>query len=304
MVSAGLVRITRIGPGRCFAAIRRGPATRRPEDLPAVLALLEARLRGLGAIVLAVGPHWSGEEAAEVTGSLERAGYRRVPAIEQTLPTATAIIDLTRSPEELRARLSQRRRRELRQCEEHRVTVRPVASEDEAAALSAILREMAAETDMEIDGQHDFTAHYRYLAAHPADGAIRAAFWKETLFGGMVSYREGDRMCSLLMATSPRVKEIPRATALFWSDIVGAKQVGCTQYDMVGFPDPDLGGKCEGDLRRGEFKAGFGPEIVKLVPIMSKPLRPLDHAVFSRLRGLYRGSDLKRSLKPLLHRVR
>ena len=98
VVSAGLVRITRIMPGRCFAAIRRGPATRRPEDLPAVLALLEARLRGLGAIVLAVGPSWSGKEAAEVTGSLERAGYRRVPAIEQTLPTATAIIDLTRSP--------------------------------------------------------------------------------------------------------------------------------------------------------------------------------------------------------------
>ena len=102
VVSAGRVRITRIRPGRCFAAIRRGPATRRPEDLPAVLALLEARLRGLGAIDLAVGPHWSGEEAAEVTGSLQRAGYRRVPATEQTLPTATAITtshDISRSPD-------------------------------------------------------------------------------------------------------------------------------------------------------------------------------------------------------------
>jgi hypothetical protein len=303
VVSGGLVRLTRFFPGRFAAAIRRGPMTRAPEDLVVVLPALEAALRKVGVSVLSVNPYWQEEEAARAETILAGLGYRSVPPGTQTLPTKTALVDLRGTPEEILARFSQRRRRDLRvDRDDRRIVVRPVESPEIAAGLTDIMKRMAAATGMEIDNQHDFVRHQACLSARPYLGAIHAAYLEGRLIGGSVSYREGARCYSLLMATLPDMKGSARSTELYWADMVRAAEAGCREYDMAGYPDPEHGRKDRTAVGRSEFKDSFRPRIVSLVPIMEKALRPLEHSVFSYARAAYRGSPLRRRAKAFLHR--
>ncbi|CTQ34804.1 lipid II:glycine glycyltransferase FemX [Jannaschia rubra] len=301
VLSSGCIRLAHLYPGRFAAAFRRGPCTRTPEDLARVMPALEEALRRMGAVSVAVNPHWEDAAAETCEKVLAGCGYARVPPHEQTLPTATALIDVTPSEADLLAGFSQRRRRDLRASGDKAVEVRPVATRAEAEDLSAIMREMAATTGMEIDRQHDFAAHFDVIAARPDLGRINAAFTGGTLLGGSVTYREGRRAYALLVATSPAMRGGGRSTALYWQNILDAKRLGCSELDLVGYPDPRLAeaGQAVG---RQEFKESFRPRIATLPPIMSRTLRPLEARIHRRLRQLYRQSPLRARLKAILHR--
>jgi lipid II:glycine glycyltransferase (peptidoglycan interpeptide bridge formation enzyme) len=302
VVCSGLVRLTRFLPGRFSAAIRRGPITRSPEELAAVLPALEVALRKVGVSVLSVNPYWREEEAVRAQAILAGLGYRRVSPSAQTLPTRTALVDLRGSPQEIMARFSQRRRRELRAGAEKRAVVRPVESRQVAAGLTEIMKKMASATGMEIDNQHDFVRHQICLAARPDLGAIHAAYLNGQLIAGSVSYREGTRCYSLLMASLPDLTGPSRSTDLYWADMMRATEAGCLEFDMAGYPDPDRQGSDRSAAGRGEFKDSFHPRIVALTPIMEKALRPLEYAAFNTARAMYRGSPLRRRMKAILHR--
>lgn len=300
VASAGCIRMTRMFRGRFKASLRRGPCTKTPEALVEVVPALEAALRRRGAISIALNPNWLGEDALRCEAVLQRAGYAAVPVDEQTLPTATAIIDLQGSDDDLLRSFSQRRRRDLRGDAQAGVQVRPVASVDEAARVSGIMREMAQRTGMETDGQHDFAAHFRILEQKPDLGAINVALLDGVIVGGSVTYREADRGYALLVATAPEMRG-GRSTALYWQNILDVKAWGCTELDLVGYPDPRLA-STHGTEGRQEFKDSFRPRIVVLPPIMEKVLRPVEAAAYRKLRRIYRGSRWKARVKAILHR--
>lgn len=303
VISSGCVRLTHLYPGRFAAALKRGPCTKTPEDLVRVMPLLEAALRDIGAISIAVNPHWQDEAAARCESLLSDGGYIRVPRHEQTLPTATAMIDVTASEEKILSGFSQRRRRDLRMTGDKAVEVRPVKTREDAVRLSRIMKEMAASTGMETDSQHDFVAHFQVLGDNPNAGTMNAAYVGGVLLGGSVCYREAERSCALLVATSPGMRGSGRSTALYWQNVLDAKRLGCTELDLVGYPDPRLAhsGRAAG---RQQFKDSFRPQIVILPPIMVKALRPLEARLYQRVRRLYRQSPLRPRLKAILQRRR
>ncbi|WP_313137849.1 GNAT family N-acetyltransferase [Paracoccus jeotgali] len=300
IASAGCVRLTRLFPGRFSASLRRGPCTRSPADIAKVMPALEQALYRLGAISVAVNPHWEDDAARDCEEILARGGYAPVSEDEQTLPTATALINLAAPEDALLRSFSQRRRRDLRSADGNGMEVRPVATLSEAMRLSGIMRDMARTTGLEIDSQHDFTHHFRFLETHPEMGTITAALVNGEVTGGAVTYREAHRSYALLVATSPDMRGA-RSTLLYWQNILDARRQGSAELDLVGYPDPRrvASGEAAG---RQEFKDSFRPRIVTLPPIMKKILRPAEAAAYRELRQLYRRSRWKTRLKAMLHR--
>jgi len=300
IISAGLVRLTKIMAGRYFASLLRGPVTRRPEDLSIVLPELETHLSQRGVITLTINPHWIGDQCVIASEHIEKAGYKRVAAKMQTWATATAWLDLKRPIEDIYMGLSKRRRSEVRKSEKSQIRVRPVESTSDLDRLNEILAAMAAETNMEIDGQHDFKAHYDFLSKNPDRGFVLVAWVGDQILGGHVTYFENKRAYAYLLATSPAFRKLPRSTLLFWESIKRSHELGFDVYDLAGFPESALDKKIEGNSGRGAFKAGFGPETARLTPMYEKPLKPIQHVLFGKGRQVYRQSSLRKHLKPVL----
>ncbi len=284
VLSAGLIRLRRVAAGYTVASIVRGPVTPHPEDAKVVLLSLEEKLHELGAITLTVNPYWSGGQKDVSVNAMRDAGYRRVNRVLQYFPTATAIIDTTKSADALLDGMTDAGRRHLRKAMNQGVTCRPMASYEEALRANEIMVGMAEETGLSLDSQYNFVAHYEYLKSSPSAGTILVTELDGTIFGAAVNYLEGKRGYSMLLTTSSEVY-VPRSYVLMWESILSMKALGADTFDMSGFPDDDV--ETHESIRaRGAFKEGFGPEIVKLPPSMSKPLRPLLHGAVTKLRGV------------------
>ena len=145
---------------------------------------------------------------------------------------------------------------------------------------------MALETGLILDSQHDFCPHFDYLQANPSQGNVLVTELDGRIFGAAVNYLEGRRGYNMLLTTSSDVR-VPRSYVLMWQSILAAKAQDATSFDMVGFPDAEVETD-DGMEKRGAFKRSFGPEIVKVAPIMSKPLNPALHYLFAGLRTIKR----------------
>jgi lipid II:glycine glycyltransferase (peptidoglycan interpeptide bridge formation enzyme) len=299
IVSAGLIRLTQLCPGRFSVTLRRGPSTRSPNDLWQVMPALEKALHKVGAISISVNPFWRNEDAKTSEAILAQLGYARVENYEQTLPTATAMVDLHRSEEAMLASLSSRRQRDLRAVRAGTVAVRTVGSMGEATHLTKIMREMAKRTNMEIDSKHDFGSLFRFLKERPHLGVMNAAIMDDKIIGGSVMFYEGDRGLLNMVTAVPGLKG-GRSTSLYWQAMLDAKEHGCRWLDMDGYPDPR--DTCrEGAAGRQEFKDSFHPVVMTLAPIMSRALRPIEARAYRGLRRFYRKSQWKTQIKALLH---
>ncbi len=284
VLSGGLIRLRRVAAGYTVASIVRGPVTARPQDANIVLLSLEAKLREMGVITLTVNPYWSGSEKELSVGAMHDAGYRRVNRILQYFPTATALIDTTKSPGDLLNSMTEDGRRYLQKAKQQGVSCRPMARYEEALRANEIMVRMAEETGLSLDSQYNFVAHYEYLKSSPSAGTILVTELNGEIFGAAVNYLEGKRGYSMLLTTSSEV-DVPRSHVLTWESIFSMKELGAEVFDLSGFPDDDF--ETPDSVRaRGAFKAGFSPEIVKLPPSMSKPLRPLLHGAVTKLRGV------------------
>lgn len=300
--SAGLIRLTSIGKIRSVAAIKRGPITTRPENLASVLPPLEAALRDRGVVTLAVNPHWTDDLRAAARRELEKLGYVTVPRKMQTLPTATAMIDLTPPEDEMFSNLASSLRRKIRKSDKLGIDISDMTTADEAAEVHVIMRQMAKTTGMETDAQHDPLNHFEVFKRRPDLGIIKVARFEGKIFGGAITHVEGPRAYSHLVATAPDQVTIPRSEKLIWEMMLAAKERGCTKFDLVGYPDDEFESD-EGGMSRGNFKDRFHPRIEKILPIMEKPLRPMEHKVIQSARTLYRTSPVRSHLKRLLRAI-
>jgi len=256
VLAGGLIRMRSVAAGFTVATMQRGPVTMDPFDVKTVLLALEEKLLELGVITLSVNPSWAGRDRDVVMSALQGAGYHRVAPNLQDFPTSTALIDMNRR------------------------------SFDEALRANEIMVGMAAETGLVLDSQHNFVAHFEHLKTAPKTGCILVAEYQGEIFGASVCYLEGNVGHETLFTTSSAV-EVPGAHALVWDSMMTVRRLGATVYDLSGFPDDEME-NAKGMAMRGSFKQSFGPEIVKLAPLMSKPLRPMLHGAMNKLRGVHR----------------
>ena len=281
-----LVRLRRVGFGLSFASIQRGPMTPAPEDLRKVMPLLEDELRARGAITLSVNPYWTDGDAPRAEAILREAGYRRVSRDLQNFHTWTVVVPLPATEAEQLACMTRTGRRALRKAWQMGVVTRPMASALEACEANQIMSEMAAQTGMLTDAQHDFAGHFKYLSRYPGAGCVYVSEYQGRILGASVSYVEGRRGYNFLLATRSSV-DLPRSYDLIWHSARRLRQLGCTQFDLAGLPDPHIDAD-DGARGRAEFKLRFTRQDGPVVPIMTKALRPGLHSVLERARALSR----------------
>lgn len=286
LVSSGLIRLRALLLGFQLAGIQRGPLVRNISDLPDVLTALETALKPQKVVTLNVNPYWLGDDAGQAQTTLETCGYKRVPSTLQNFPTTTALIQTSASEDDIMAAMTQTGRRQLRKAFKAGVTVRPMKDVSEVDIANAIMAQMAIETGLVLDSQHDFGSHYAYLTQNPDAGSVLVTEVDGKIFGAAVNYLEGSMGYNMILTTSSDV-DVPRAYALMWHSILSMKALGATCFDMVGYPDEDVDANA-GAKARGNFKRGFGPEIVKMTPIMSKALIPALHNGISWARSVRR----------------
>lgn len=286
VLAGGLIRMRSVAAGFTVATMQRGPVTMDPFDVKTVLLAMEEKLLELGVITLSVNPSWAGRDRDVVMSALQSAGYHRVAPNLQDFPTSTALIDMNRTEQDILTGMTPEGRRSLRKAVNDGVTCRPMRSFDEALRANEIMVGMAAETGLVLDSQHNFVAHFEHLKTAPKTGCILVAEYQGEIFGASACYLEGNVGHETLFTTSSAV-EVPGAHALVWDSMMTVRRLGATVYDLSGFPDDEME-NAKGMAMRGSFKQSFGPEIVKLAPLMSKPLRPMLHGAMNKLRGVHR----------------
>ncbi|MEM1373322.1 MAG: peptidoglycan bridge formation glycyltransferase FemA/FemB family protein [Pseudomonadota bacterium] len=295
LVSAGLLRLTWIVGGTCFAAVQRGPVTPSVQDLPGVLAALEAEASARGAVNLTVNPFWLGDECDACEALLEQHGYIKVSRDLQNMPTTTAVIDLRPSEDDIFAGFNGKVRSKVRQSQKLGIEVSQIANADEADILSAIMRKMASDRSMEIDNQYNIGRFHAHIAKNPQAGLVMKAVFEGKMFGGAVALAEGTRAGLHLLASDPETQRgVPRTQLLLWEMTKILKGRGFTDFDLIGFPDDRYDEDAQAESR-GLFKSAFKPATPYVTALMVKPLRPVAHHMMTRGRKIYRSK-----IKPLL----
>lgn len=298
LVLGGVVRFTKLFPGRYLAVFPRGPVVRHISDLGPCLPQVKESLRRAGASTVLMNPRWEDRDALEVHRTLVEHGFNEVPRAEQAMYPITGLVDLTRPEEDILASFKQRCRRHLRGAARKGLTVRPAASEEDAARLKKLVVEFGLDKGLDVGAQPDLMDQWRFVQAE--GGVFLLAEVEGQLVGGHVAFREGSRAVWMVMASTPVMPKLPRSYNLLWEALRLMKGLGCAEFDLAGVPFE--GDEDEGKQKRQFFKAAFNPRVAHLVPIHAAVLRPLSHAFLFRARQAYRRSSLRHHLTPLLRR--
>jgi lipid II:glycine glycyltransferase (peptidoglycan interpeptide bridge formation enzyme) len=279
-----------------LAALPRGPVFKTIDALDQCLPLIAETLRRSGVCTLLMNPRWEGSGAALVHEALLRHGFLELPRSEQALHAATGMIDLTRSEGEILAGFKQRCRRQIRAAERKGLIVRPARDEADAMRFAPLLHAFSRRKGFDIAGLP--SVMQQWSMTQSGNGSFLLAELNDELVGGHVALCEGKRGFWLVLASDDSASDVPRGYLLLWEGMRQMKRLGCTSFDLAGLPD---GKSSDGkEAGREQFKLAFDPQLVQLVRMHVKPLRPVSHAILFRARQAYRQSSLRRYLTPLL----
>ncbi|MBA3531775.1 MAG: peptidoglycan bridge formation glycyltransferase FemA/FemB family protein [Ardenticatenales bacterium] len=249
--------------GRSIAYIPRGPLV--PDNDPPLLAALFDEIHRLcraeGALLLTVEPPWT--PPGESPRLMEQLGFRR--STETIQPSATILLDLRPSEEEILGQMHSKWRYNIRLAARKEITVR-VGGEgdfDTFHALTSVTGERDAFATRPRgyyeDSWRAFQPNSRLFIAEYQGRALAAILVVKT--GKMAIYLYG--------ASSNEERNRMPNHALQWAAMQWARQEGCHWYDFWGIPAevPDDGqvetlgeGGLWGVYR---FKQGFGGKVVK-----------------------------------------
>ena len=299
---AGVLRITRLAPGRYLGTFRRGPVVQQLEDFMTVMPVLQAQLRAAGICTLMMEPHWEGEQASELVMLLEQQhGFQSMHGSDTTMYQSTGIVDLRPDEESIYSKFRRTSRQDINRCRRDGLVIRMAENEQDVRAITNLYQKMASRRGFEILGQPEPLALWRVLGN--ADASFLVAEFEGKVIGGMISVIEGKRGHALLLASDPDTRGIDRSGPLYWESMRQMKSQGCEYFDLAGMSDP---GAPQGENQKGnqrdQYKAKFRPRIETLVPTMVAPLHPVSHYALFGLRQSYRRSRLPQIIGPLLQR--
>ncbi len=237
-LAAAQVRVLRLpllGLGIAYAPWaplwRRHRVPSSPEHLGLALQALHveyARRRGL---LLRVVPRVCGAEARAVSELLSGASYRP-SAFDSAY--RTFVLDLDRTPDELRASLAPSARRHLHRAE--RAGIRIVSGSDAAAyrVFLELYREMHARK--RFHERVDVDEFDRIQARLPEGSKLQIwiAYEELTPVAASVISKLGDTAVYLLGASSPRGRLLRAAYAAHWRALLELQSEGFLAYDLGG----------------------------------------------------------------------
>lgn len=289
----GLLRLTKLTPGRYLGLFQRGPIFMTVADLHKCLPVIKQNLRDIGVCSLLLHPRWEDDDAGAVSDVLKRNGFKEQPRGAVSLHGATALVDLRPDPDVIFAGFHKRCRNGLRQAEKKGLTVREATTQEDAIKFRDIFLQMADLRKMDTLGQADIVKQWESVRSDE-DGVVLLAIVEEQIIGGIVVVREGNRALIRGGGSLPLYPKIPRLHSLIWTAMLMMKERGCEFLDMGGSPESDE--IDDGEARRAMFKKAFNAKGVVLVKPFLYPVRPLSHAFLYRLREIYRRSPLRRFL--------
>lgn len=298
LLLGGVVRFTRLFPGRRLAAFDRGPVFREILNLDRCLPQVMATLRRAGVCTVLMNPRWEDSNAERVHRVLVDHGFRELDRVDQPTYSVTGVVDLTRPKDEIFAGFQGRGRRGIRSAARKGLTVRPAVTNEDAARFRTLFAEFAADRGINLAEKPDVMDQWRFVQKQ--NGAFLLAEFRGALVGGLLVFREGARAIVLTAASVGRFPALARSHSLIWEAMLRMKRSGCQEFDFAGLTND--GDTNEQFLKTHFFKMAFNPRVVRLVPIHAAALRPLSHTVLFPIRQAYRRSPVRQYLGPLLKR--
>lgn len=300
LLLTGIARYTKLFFGSYLVTFHRGPVVRQPEDLhcgmPAVLKAAGAS----GACTVMVNPWWTDSSADAVSRILATQGFLPLPPGEQTMHGATGVVDLRPDADTLLARMQPRGRRSLRKAENLGVRIREAKREEDLQRCDALWRSFVARKAYDTAGLPDFRRQIE-LVGRIGGSALLAEF-RGTVIGFLNTLHCGERAYWLALATSECSAEVPKSYSLMQQAFLIAQSHGCLAYDLAGMPDAHP--RDPEEANRAQFKRAFSPSVVRLCPILVRPLDAFRHTTLFTLRQHYRRSWRKvLPLERLLGRI-
>ncbi len=200
-------------------------------------------------------------------------------------PPRTIIVDLTKTEDEILARMKQKTRYNIRLAEKKGVTVR--AWDD----LTAFHDMMLVTGDRDGFGVHSEKYYRRaYDLLHPQDMCeILVAEYEGKPLAALFVARHGERAYYLYGASTDQERNRMPTYLLQWEAMKWAKARGSGEYDLWGVPDEEeaileenFESRHDGLWGVYRFKRGFGGELRRAVQAMDRVYNPLLYQVYLR----------------------
>ncbi|MEI7512041.1 MAG: peptidoglycan bridge formation glycyltransferase FemA/FemB family protein [Candidatus Uhrbacteria bacterium] len=180
-------------------------------------------------------------------------------------PSTTALLDLTKSEEELLAAMHSKTRYNIRVAEKHGVTVREGTAEDLEAFIH--LSHETSERDQFLHQSESYLRKTFQVMSAQGYARLRLAEYRGKLLAANMEIVYGDTLTYLHGASSSESRNVMAPFILHWDAIRCAKAEGFKTYDFWGCNPAsesavDFRPRWEGISR---FKMGWGSERVSFV---------------------------------------
>jgi hypothetical protein len=189
-------------------------------------------------------------------------------------------LNVTKSEDELLARLRKATRYDVRRAERAELIAEPSKQPSDAKEFLRLYKSLAERKGFSPDPEDHVLAIIRWLETEPARGALLLARDRAAVVGGAVIVRSGKR-CWYVWGASDKNDRFSAGQLLQWRAILWAKAHGCTEYDFGGYTPHATSGPAW-------FKEGFGGEIVRFAPPHRNVFRPRWHGLVQALARMRR----------------
>lgn len=188
---------------------------------------------------------------------LTTAGFR--PTRETIQPRRTIIVDLAATDDEMLARMKSKWRYNIRLAERKGIVVQ------ESDDIGAFYRLMELTGRRDTFGVHSEDYYRHALGLFVAQGRAKLflAYCEGQPLAGLMVYAFNGQAYYMYGASSNDHREFMPNHLLQWRAMQWAKSVGCTSYDLWGIPDVDPDSPSAELTGVGNFKAGFGGQVVR-----------------------------------------
>jgi lipid II:glycine glycyltransferase (peptidoglycan interpeptide bridge formation enzyme) len=268
IVAGAQMLVKRVGPSAAVGYVPKGPAAREGESEAAGLVLKELKraARQERVRLLLVQPSNRDTALAERLPSL---GF--APSPFELSPTATCVIDLSRSEEELLAAMKQRKRYNLRLAQRRGVTVR-AGDERDLDRFYRLHIATAQRQNFVVYPEHYVRRLWNAFARRGCARLMLAEHQGETV-SGVLAIAFNDTVVYKVGGWSGVAAEVCPNELMHWSTMTWAKAAGYRWYDFDGIKSEGARAILRGEplpdeLKRSvtSFKLGFGSQPL-LLPI-------------------------------------
>jgi len=253
-----------------MAYVPKGPVA-DPEDgetWKRLLTMLCDFGREQGVTFLKIEPNVEGEHP--LTQLFVDEGFRR--SRHGVQPSSTIVVDLEGDLEGILAQMKSKTRYNIRLAERKGVTMRE--AEEEQIPLFYALLEQTRDRDAFAIHEEEYYRRAWHIFAPQDRVKLLLAYYGDELLAGLMVFALGSRAWYLYGASSNKHRNLMPNHLLQWRAMCGAKEQGCTTYDLWGIPEAAGSGEedMEEMLKRGglwgvyRFKRGFGGRVVRHSP--------------------------------------